>query len=133
MRREFSKEFKRDAVSLVIEQGYSRVEAARSLGVHSTVLGRWVREYQTDEGDAFRGKGKLRPEQEEIRQLREEVKRLKMEKEILKKAAANSTGHCNTSFIAQHKKTWPVDVMCQLIGINRYSYYSYQHRQKKRP
>ena len=44
---EFSKEFKRDAISLVIEQGYSKVEAARSLGVHSTVLGRWVREYHS--------------------------------------------------------------------------------------
>lgn len=86
MRREFSKEFKRDAISLVIEQGYSRVEAARSLGIDPALLSRWVREYQTDEGDAFRGKGKLRPEQEEIHQLREEVKRLKMEKEILKKA-----------------------------------------------
>ena len=72
MRREFSKEFKRDAISLVIEQGYSRVEAAMSLGIHSALLSRWVREYQTDEGDAFRGKGKLRPEQEEIRQLRSE-------------------------------------------------------------
>ena len=88
MRREFSKEFKRDAVSLVIKQGYSRVEAARSLDIHTALLSRWVRE-QTEEdgGDAFRGKGKLRPEQDEIRQLREEVKRLKMEKEILKKAA----------------------------------------------
>lgn len=65
--------------------------------MHCTVLGRWVREYQTDEGDAFRGKGRLKPEQEELRQLREEVKRLKMEKEILKKAAADSTDHCNTS------------------------------------
>ena len=87
MRREFSKEFKRDAVSLVIEQGYSRAEAARSLDIHPALLSRWVREHIEDGGDAFRGKGKLRPEQEEIRQLREEVKRLKMEKEILKKAA----------------------------------------------
>lgn len=87
MRREFSKEFKKDAVSLVVEQGYTRVEAARSLGVHPTLIGRWVKEYQADEGHAFRGRGKLKPEQEEIRQLREEVKRLKMEKEILKKAA----------------------------------------------
>lgn len=87
MKREFSKEFKRGAISLVLEQGYSRVEAARSLGLHSALLSRWVREYQTDAGDAFRGKGKLRPEQEELRQLREENKRLKMEKEILKKAA----------------------------------------------
>ncbi len=87
MKREFSKEFKRDAVSLVVEQWYSRVEAARSLDIHTALLGRWVREYTEDGGDAFRGKGKLRPDQAEIRQLREEVKRLKMEKEILKKAA----------------------------------------------
>ena len=47
-------------------------------------------------GDAFRGNGKLRPEQEEIRQLREENRRLKIEKDIFKKSAANSTGLCNT-------------------------------------
>ncbi len=87
MRREFPKEFKRDAISLVLEQGYSRLDAANSLGIHPSVLGRWIREYTEDAGDAFRGKGKLRPEQEELRQLREENKRLKMEKEILKKAA----------------------------------------------
>lgn len=86
-KREYSKELKRDAVSLVIEQGYSRVDAARSLGIDSGVLSRWVREFLEDTGDAFRGKGKLRPEQEELRQLREENKRLKMEKEILKQAA----------------------------------------------
>jgi transposase-like protein len=41
MRREFSKEFKRDAVSLVIEQRYSQVDAAKSLGIHSALLSRW--------------------------------------------------------------------------------------------
>ncbi len=95
MRRVFSKEFKRDAISLVVEQGYSRAEASRSLGIHAALLNRWVREHIEDGEDAFRGKGKLRPEQEEIRQLREENKRLKMEKEILKKAAvffARETG-----------------------------------------
>ena len=39
MSREFSKAFKRDTVSLVIEQGYSRVEAARSLDIHTALLG----------------------------------------------------------------------------------------------
>ena len=96
MKREFSKEFKRDAVSLVVDQGYSRVDAARSLDIHPALLSRWVREHAEDGGDAFRGKGQLRPEQEELRQLREENKRLKMEKEILKKAAADSTDHRNT-------------------------------------
>lgn len=87
MRRIFSKEFKQDAVSLVLNQGYSCAEAARSLDIRYNVLTRWIREYKDDGGNAFRGQGNLRPEQEELRQLREEVKRLKMEKEILKKAA----------------------------------------------
>jgi transposase len=86
MRRSFSKEFKQDAVSLVIDQGYSCSEAARSLGISQPLLSRWIKEFKEDSGTAFRGQGKLRPEQEELRQLREEVKRLKIEKETLKKA-----------------------------------------------
>ena len=85
-KKKYSKEFKLDAVNLVLEQNYSRAEAARSLEVNSNLLGRWVKEFEEDDGQAFRGNGKLTPEQLELRQLREEVKRLKMEKEILKKA-----------------------------------------------
>jgi transposase len=50
------------------------------------VLQRWIKEFQSDDGQAFRGNGKLIPEQAEIRRLKEENRRLKMEKEILKKA-----------------------------------------------
>ena len=85
-RKKYSKEFKLDAVSLVIDQGYTRVEAARSLSIQANMLGRWVKEQQADDGQAFRGNGKLTPEQAEIRQLKEENRRLKMEKDILKKA-----------------------------------------------
>lgn len=85
-RKQYSKEFKLDAVSLVQEQGYSKAEAARSLGINSNVLGRWIKEHEAADGQAFRGNGKLTPEQAELRQLREENRRLKMEKEILKKA-----------------------------------------------
>jgi transposase len=84
-RKKYSKEFKLDAVSLVLDQGYNRAEAARSLGLNSNMLGRWVLEQQTDGGQTFRGNGKLTAEQEEIRQLKNQVKNLKMEKEILKK------------------------------------------------
>ena len=31
-------------------------------------------------------------------------------------------------FIAQHKKTWPVDLMCRLLGVTRSGYYGYQQR-----
>jgi transposase len=85
-RKTYTKEFKLDAVSLVLEQGYSKAEAARSLEINPNMLGRWVKEYQDEDGQAFRGNGKLTPEQEELRALRAKVKRLEMEKEILKKA-----------------------------------------------
>ncbi|KTD45104.1 transposase IS911 [Legionella parisiensis] len=87
-RKKYSKEFKLDAISLVTDQGYSRAEAARSLSINPTILNRWIKENESDDGQAFRGNGKLTAEQLEIRRLREENKRLKMEKDILKKAAA---------------------------------------------
>ena len=52
------------------------------------MIARWIKEYQKDDaGQAFRGNGKLTPEQLEMRRLKEENKRLKMEKDVLKKAA----------------------------------------------
>jgi transposase len=75
-----------DAVSLITEQGYSRVDAARSLGLNANMLSRWAKELETKDGQAFRGNGKLTPEQEENRKLKAQVKRLEMEKELLKKA-----------------------------------------------
>ena len=86
-RRKYTKEFKLDAIALVDEQGYSRVEAARNLDVSPSLLGRWIREAEKDDGHAFRGNGKLTPEQLELRRLKEENRKLKMEREILKKAA----------------------------------------------
>ena len=47
-RRKYSKEFKLDAINLVLEQNYSREEAAHSLGISAAMLRRWVREYQAD-------------------------------------------------------------------------------------
>ena len=85
-RRKYSKEFKLDAVSLVTDQGYTRTEAARSLDINANMLGRWVKECQSDHGQSFRGNGKLTPELEEIKNLKAQVRRLQMEKDILKKA-----------------------------------------------
>ena len=87
-RKKYSKEFKLDAVSLVLERGYSRKEAATSLDINPQMLGRWVKEHQAEDGQAFRGNGKLTSEQEENRKLKTQVKRLQMERDILKKATA---------------------------------------------
>ena len=94
-RKKYSKEFKLDAIALVIEQNYSQAEASRNLGINPNMLGRWIKEAENDDGHAFRGNGKLTPEQEEIRQLKAQVKRLEMEREVLKKATVDSIGQRN--------------------------------------
>ena len=87
-RRQFSREFKLEAVKLVAERGVSISQAARDLDLGETVLRRWVRELTTDPQQAFPGNGVMKPEQAEIERLRKEVSKLKMERDILKKAAA---------------------------------------------
>jgi transposase len=63
-------------------------QAARDLGVHGTVLRRWVQEGAADLQQAFPGQGQMKPEQAELARLRREVIRLKAERDILKEAAA---------------------------------------------
>jgi transposase len=87
-RRQFSKEFKIEAVRLVKERGVSVVQAAKDLDVHENVLRKWVRAVSVDAQHAFPGHGQLKPEQAEIARLQKEVAKLKMERDILKKAAA---------------------------------------------
>ena len=85
-RRKHSKEFKEETVKLVTEQGYQVSEAARNLGLHPNVLGRWKRELEVQEGDDAAPGGSVAM-QSELKRLRKENKRLQMEREILKKAA----------------------------------------------
>jgi transposase len=87
-RKQYSKQFKVDAVNLVTEQGYKVTEAARNLGIHHSSLRHWKKQFETIGNQAFPGKGNLNSEKEELYRLRKEVKKLRMEREILKKAAA---------------------------------------------
>jgi transposase len=80
-----SEEFKREAVKLVTDQGYSIAEAARSLGLDRSLLRSWKLKYASEQ----KGVPKMREmEQEELARLREENRRLRMERDILKKATA---------------------------------------------
>ncbi len=83
-RPNFPEDFRRDAVALVTEQGYSQAEAARSLGIGANLIGRWKRQLE----DEASGKGLSKDEREELKQLRRENRELKMEKDILEKASA---------------------------------------------
>lgn len=87
-RRRFTKEFKSDAVGLVVEQGYSCAEVGRRLGVSENNVNRWVRQYR-DKNESLSTDGLTREQlKAELKRLRKENKRLEMEREILKKAAA---------------------------------------------
>jgi transposase len=87
-RRKHSREFKVEAVRLVRERGVTMAQAARDLDLSVTVLRKWVRQFAADPQDAFPGQGQQKPADAELTQLRREVARLKMERDILKKAAA---------------------------------------------
>jgi transposase len=82
-RRRFSDEFKEEAVKLITEQGYKVSEASRNLDINVSMLSRWQRELGPDSDSSIDA-----DEKEELHQLRKENKTLRMEREILKKAAA---------------------------------------------
>ncbi len=78
--KQYTKEYKEEAVALVREQGYSVPEAAKSLGIASNMLYRWKDQIEAQ----LEGKTLTADERNELKQLRKEVKNLRMEKEILK-------------------------------------------------
>jgi transposase len=86
-RKMYTAEFKRDAVSLISDHGYGVSEAARNLGLHVNMLRKWKKKLEQQGENAFPGNGRLSPDQEELQRLRQANKRLRMEREILKKAA----------------------------------------------
>jgi len=85
-RRKFTPEFKAEAVELLINSGKPIAEIARDLGISDGTLGNWMKAAKK------RGEFKEKPleidERARLKELEEENRRLKMEREILKKAAA---------------------------------------------
>jgi len=84
-RRQFTAEFKRDAVDLVRTTGRPIAEIARELGVYDSTLGNWVRQDRIDRGEA---EGLTTEEQARLRALEAENAKLRMERELLKRTVA---------------------------------------------
>ena len=87
-RRKFTKEFKEEAVRLIVDEGRRTTEVSRELGVGVNSLDRWKRKYAEGKIEPFPGKGRLSQEDAELRRLKREHEVLRMERDILKKAAA---------------------------------------------
>ena len=88
-RRTFTKEFKQEAVRLVLAGERSVTEIAESLDIGPTLLSKWVRAVDAEENpkDAFRGQGNRREIARRNHQLEQENRQLKMELEFLKKVS----------------------------------------------
>jgi transposase len=85
-RRQFTEEFKAGAVRLVLEEGKTVGAVARDLDLTETALREWVKRAQAD-----RTKGRTgltTAEREELARLRKENRQLRLERDILKNAAA---------------------------------------------
>jgi len=87
-RRRYDRAFKVEAVRLVTEERRKVTEVARELGINANQLHRWKRKLVEEGQLAFPGKGRLTPEQEELRRLRRELVDVTEERDILKKALA---------------------------------------------
>ena len=85
-RKNYDKEFKISAVKLLLDSGRSIPSIASDLGISDNTLFLWKKKYLEDAQNAFPGKGRLKPEEEELRRKDREIATLKMERDILKKA-----------------------------------------------
>jgi transposase len=88
MGKRYDKEFKIEAVRLTSEPGNTQAGIEQDLGISQGIISRWKRQLKSDGEYAFPGKGRLKPQDQETRDLKREVQRLRRERDILKKAVA---------------------------------------------
>jgi transposase len=84
-RRQFTEEFKRDAVDLVRSTGRPIAQIANELGIYDSTLGNWVRQDRVDRGAA---EGLTSDERARLGQLEAENSKLRMERDLLKRTVA---------------------------------------------
>jgi transposase len=87
-RKQYTREFRMEAVQLLKASGKSARQLELELGIGAGNLSRWKQQFEADGADAFPGHGRLTPEQERLRQLERENEILRQERDILKKAIA---------------------------------------------
>lgn len=87
-RRSFAPEFKREAASLVLDQGYKVSDVCGQFDLGENVLRRWIKQVKFERNGGVPETAALTPEQREIQALKKQIKKLEREKAILKKATA---------------------------------------------
>ena len=87
-RRQFSAEFKREAVQAARKPGSSVAKVAKELELSDSVLRRWIRQFGLGRWEAEPGKELKAVSTQELERLKRELNRARMERDILKKALA---------------------------------------------
>ena len=88
-RRRYTKEFREEAVKLVTEEKMSLPETARRLSLAPSTIGNWVKAYKAGKlGEVGQSYRPLTEIEMELSRAKKELAEVKMERDILKKAAA---------------------------------------------
>ena len=129
-KNKFTPEYKKEIIKMVTERRKKTSEVAKDIGVTSTSIRRWIKQYSKYGKYVFPGKSNLRPEEEKIRKLIRENIDLKEENEILKKAMAiwSWRREMICKFIKKYRSAFRVVKMCQVLEVSRRSYYNWLKR-----
>jgi len=125
-RRNHGSEFKREAVALVVEQSYSCAAAGRSLGVNGSLIGRWKRELESDAVD-FLARVNAQPRSIVFASWKRRTAGCGWRKKYKKNHGLLCQGKLmGYRFIDEHKKAWPVLLMCDVLDVSRSGYYHWR-------
>ncbi|WP_279497334.1 IS3 family transposase [Aeromonas veronii] len=132
LRRSFTAEFKLEAASLVLDQGYSVPEASRSLDVGETVLRRWVQQLQSERSGTTPISKALTPEQQKIQELEARINRLEREKDIPKKGYCSLDGGrvYTYALIDRLREQAPITLVCCAFDVPTSCFYDYLARRR---
>ena len=84
----YSPEFRLESAQLVVDQGYTVLEAATAMNVSKSAMGKWVRQLKQERAGTSPQATPMTPEQQKIRELEKKLRRIEEENTILKKATA---------------------------------------------
>ncbi len=127
-RQSYTLEFKRKAVELGIGHG-NTMRAARELGTSAENIRRWKSQLD-DERLGNRTKQTTQSKFLQLKRLRRELGEVKMERDILRKAASIlfSGTQVKFEFIRQHRDCYPVENICKILSVSKSGYYYWNDR-----